>query len=71
MIVKHLNKDVEQILQSDIIEDDTIEMIKYKISQELGCEMHEIYLFAQQERSFNLHTIYEDLLKKTEVLLIN
>ena len=68
MIVKHLNKDVEQILQSDIIEDDTIEMIKYKISQELGCEMHEIYLFAQQERSFNLHTIYEDLLKKTDTI---
>jgi hypothetical protein len=68
MIVKHLNKDIEQILQSDIIEDDTIEMIKYKVSQELGCEMHEIYLFAQQERQFNLHTIYEELLKKTDTI---
>ena len=68
MIVKHLNKEQEQILQSDIIEDDTIEMIKYKVSQELGCEMHEIYLFSQQERYFNLHTIYEELLKKTDTI---
>ena len=68
MIVKHLNKDIEKILQSNIVEDDTIEMIKYKISEELGCEINEIYLFAQQDRQFNLHTIYEELLKKTDTI---
>jgi len=68
MIVKHLNNDIETILQTSIAEDDTIEMIKYKVSQELKCGIHEVYLFAEQERQFNLHTIYEELLKKTDTI---
>ena len=59
MIVQELNQDSKTILDISISEDDTIEMIKYKVSQSVGCQPHEIYLFAQQLRQMNVHTLYE------------
>lgn len=68
MIVKQIHKDIQTILEISIAEDDTVEMVKYKLSQQLKCPMNEIYLFAQQRRQLTLHTLYEDLLKKTDTI---
>jgi hypothetical protein len=69
MIVQQINQDSKTILDIPIAEDDTIEMIKYKISESLGCQPHEIYLFANQLRKMNVHTLYEELMKKTETIV--
>uniref|UniRef100_A0A6C0B9X0 Uncharacterized protein n=1 Tax=viral metagenome TaxID=1070528 RepID=A0A6C0B9X0_9ZZZZ len=69
MIVQQINQDSKTILDIPISEDDTIEMIKYKASQTLGCQPHEIYLFAHQLRQMNVHTLYEELMKKTEIIV--
>jgi hypothetical protein len=68
MIVKQIHKDIQTILDISIAEDDTIEMIKYKLSHHLKCHMNEIYLFAQQRRQLTLQTLYEDLMKKTDTI---
>jgi hypothetical protein len=69
MIVQEINQDSKTILDIPIYEDDTIEMIKYKVSQSVGCQPHEIYLFARQLRQMNVHTLYEELIKKTETIV--
>jgi hypothetical protein len=69
MIVQQINQDSKTILDIPIAEDDTVEMIKYKVSQSLGCQPHEIYLFAHQLRSMNVHMLYEELIKKTETIV--
>ena len=69
MIIKQIHNEKEIILDISIADDDTIEMIQYKLSIELHCEPHEIYLFAKQFRKLNVHTIYEELLKKTEIIV--
>jgi hypothetical protein len=69
MIVEQINKDSKKILDVPIFEDDTIEMIKYKVSQIVGCKQDEIYLFARQIRQLNVHTLYEELMKKTEIIV--
>ena len=69
MIVQEINQDSKTILDIPILEDDTIEMIKYKVSQTVGCQPHEIYLFAQQRKQMNVHTLYEELMKKTEIIV--
>ena len=71
MIIKQLNNDIETILNLSISEDDTIEMIKYKISKYLGCDFDDIYLFSQQQKQLNLHTIYEELIKKTDKVTLD
>ena len=69
MILQQINKDSKNILDVPIFEDDTIEMIKYKVSQNLGCQPDEIYLFARQRKQLNVHTLYEELMKKTEIIV--
>lgn len=68
MIVKQIHKDIQTVLDIPIADDDTVEMVKYKVSQHLQCPLNEIYLFAQQRRQLTLHTLYEDLLKKTDTI---
>jgi hypothetical protein len=69
MIVQEINQDSKTILDLSIHEDDTIEMIKVKASKMLGCQPHEIYLFAQQRRQMNVHMLYEELIRKTEIIV--
>jgi len=69
MILQQIKQDSISILDIHILEDDTIEMIKYKISQTLGCDPADIYLFARQIKKMNVHTLYEELLKKTETIV--
>lgn len=69
MIVQQINQDSKTILDLSIAEDDTIEMIKFKASKMLGCQPHEIYLFSQQRRLMNVHMLYEELMKKTEMIV--
>ena len=69
MILQQINKDSKNVIDIPIFEDDTIEMIKYKVSQNLGCQPDEIYLFAKQLRQLNVHTLYEELIKKTDTII--
>lgn len=69
MIVQQINQDSKNVLDIPIVEDDTIEMIKYKVSQTLGCQPQDIYLFAKQNRQLNVHSLYEELMKKTEIIV--
>jgi hypothetical protein len=69
MIVQQINQDSKTILDLSIDADDTIEMIKVKASKTLGCRPHEIYLFAHQRRQMNVHMLYEELIKKTEIIV--
>jgi hypothetical protein len=47
----------------DILPDDTIEFIKYKIALHFKCQLHEVYLFSKQKRTLHPKQIYHDLLQ--------
>jgi hypothetical protein len=70
MIIKHIKKDSTlTTLEILIYEDDPLDVIKYKMSQYLSCDIDDIYLFAQQNRNVTVHTIYEEMMKKTDKIV--
>jgi len=70
LTIEHIKKDKSTTkIEIPIYGDDTIEMIKYKLSQYLSCEIEDVYIFAKQNRSITLHTIYEEMLKKTDKIV--
>jgi len=70
LTIEHIKKDKSiHKIEIPIYGDDTIEMVKYKLSQYLNCELEDIYLFAKQNRTITLHTIYEEMMKKTDKIV--
>ena len=70
LTIEHIKKDKStNKIEIPIYGDDTIEMVKYKLSQYLKCELEDIYLFAKQNRIVTLHTMYEEMLKKTDKIV--
>jgi len=70
LTIEHIKKDKSTTkIEIPIYGDDTLEMVKYKLSQYLKCELEDIYLFAKQNRIITLHTIYEEMLKKTDKIV--
>jgi len=68
--IEHIKKDnTTHRIEIPIYGDDTLEIIKYKMSQYLKCDLEDIYLFAKQNRTITLHTIYEEMLKKTDKIV--
>lgn len=70
LTIQHIKKDnTIHTIEIPIYGDDTVEIVKYKLSQYLTCEVEDIYLFAKQNRTITLHTIYEEMLKKTDKIV--
>jgi len=70
LTIQHIKKDnTIHTIEIPIYGDDTLEIVKYKLSQYLTCEVEDIYLFAKQNRTITLHTIYEEMLKKTDKIV--
>jgi hypothetical protein len=67
MIIIH-KTDSEKQIEVDILEDDSIEMAKYKLSIRLKCNINDIYLFAKQKKMLTTRKVYEEMLTKATEL---
>jgi hypothetical protein len=61
-----IHKTEEKQIEVNILDDDSIEMAKYKLSIRLNCSANDIYLFAKQNKLLNTRKIYDELLSKKE-----
>jgi hypothetical protein len=59
-----IHKTEEKQIEVDILDDDSIEIAKYKLSIRLNCNVNDIYLFAKQNKLLNTRKIYDELLSK-------
>jgi hypothetical protein len=64
MLFIHKTIDEEKQIAVDILEDDSIEIAKYKLSVRLNCNFNDIYLFAKQNKLLNTRKLYDELLTK-------
>lgn len=51
----------ESKIKANVYDDDTIEMVCYKLSVSLRCNLNDLYLFTRQRRTYNASQLFDKL----------